>query len=393
MRRLAVFLVLTAGVATAERPSPLRVEPDRLAAVPPGLKAQLREDAFAYFRFVNSAWAARVCEAYRTDLPSLPAAILHGDAHVGQYALTATARGLDDFDDAARGPSVIDLVRFLGSVDLVARQRGWGAERERLFDRFFDGYTRGLSDPAYLPPDPAVVTRLRAGSRRTREQLLAWGESLMETPTPLEADNAARSAALLETFVRALHPEVPAGYFGLKRVGWLHMGVGSALARKVLARVEGPSPSPGDDVLLEAKELSRLEGVPCLQVPVSGEAFRVIAAAGQVGRIRHEILVVVPRREEQSSETRDLWVRSWDETYAEVAIADLASADELAEVVHDAGAQLGATNLRESIPVLEAQLRLTELAAVRRLEPRIRATARQITDDALAGWEELRASK
>jgi hypothetical protein len=361
MRRLAVLLVLTAGVATAERPSPLRVEPDRLAAAPPGLKAQLREDAFAYFRFVNSAWAARVCEAYRTDLPSLPAAILHGDAHFGQYALTATARGLDDFDDAARGPSVIDLVRFLGSVDLVARQRGWGAERERLFDRFFDGYTRGLSDPAYLPPDPAVVTRLRAGSRRTREQFLAWGESLMEMPTPLEADNAARSAALLETFVRALHPEVPAGYFGLKRVGWLHMGVGSALARKVLARVEGPSPSPGDDVLLEAKELSRLEGVPCLQ--------------------------------EQSSEARDLWVRSWDDTYAEVTIADLASADELAEVVHDAGAQLGATNLRESIPVLEAQLRLTEVAAVRRLEPRIRATARQITDDALAGWEELRASK
>jgi hypothetical protein len=82
-----------------------------------------------------------------------------------------------------------------------------------------------------------------------------------------------------------------------------------------------------------------------------------------------------------------------DDTYAEVTIADLASADELAEVVHDAGAQLGATNLRESIPVLEAQLRLTEVAAVRRLEPRIRATARQITDDALAGWEELRASK
>jgi hypothetical protein len=393
MGRWAILLVLAASGAAAEPPLPLRAEPDRLAAAPPSLKALLREDPFVYFRFLNSAWAARACEAFRSDLPSLPAAILHGDAHVGQYALTATARGLDDFDDAARGPSVVDLVRFLGSVDLVARQRGWDAERERLFDRFFDGYTRGLSDPAYLPPDPAVVTRLRAGSRRTREQFLAWGESLMETPTPQEADNAARSAALLETFVRALHPEVPAGYFGLKRVGWLRMGVGSALARKVLARVEGPSPSPGDDVLLEAKELSRLEGVPCVQVPLSGEAFRVIAAAEQIGRIRHEILVVAPRREEQASEARDLWVRSWDETYAEVTVADLASVEELAEVVHDVGAQLGATNLRESIPVLEAQLRHAELAAVRRLEPRIRATARQLTNDLLAGWEELRASK
>ena len=393
MRRWAALLVLAASGAAAETPSPLRAEPDRLAAAPPGLKAQLREDPFVYFRFVNSAWAARVCEAFRPELPSLPAAILHGDAHVGQYALTATARGLDDFDDAARGPAVIDIVRFLGSVDLVARRRGWDAERERLFGRFLEGYTRGLSDPAYLPPDPAVVTRLRAGSRRTRDEFLAWGESLMETPTPQEAENAARSAALLEAFVRALRPEVPAGYFGLKRIGWLRMGVGSALARKVLARVEGPSPSPTDDVLLEAKELSRLEGVPCLQVPVSGEAFRVIAAAEQIGRIRHEILVVAPRREEQTADVRDLWVRSWDETYAEVTIADLASADELAEVVHDAGAQLGATSLRESMPVLEAQLRHAELAAVRRLEPRIRATARQLTDDLLAGWEELRASR
>jgi len=90
---------------------------------------------------------------------------------------------------------------------------------------------------------------------------------------------------------------------------------------------------------------------------------------------------------------RDWWVRDWDETYAELAIADLASPDELAEVAYDVGTQLGSSSLRKWSPLLEAQLRRTELTAVRRLERRIRGTAVRLTDDLLAGWQEFRASK
>jgi hypothetical protein len=388
---LAVFLA-TVCVAAAQA-ALLRPDASRLAAAPPALQERLREDPFVYFRFLNTDWAAAVCEAFRADLQGLPSAILHGDAHLEQYALTATAHGLDDFDDAAHGPSVIDLVRFLGSVDLVARRRGWTDERERLFDRFFDGYSRSLADPLYQPPEPAVVARLRVRPRKTREEFLAWGESLMQETTAPQRENAVRSLQLIEGFVRELQPEIPAGFFGLKRVGWLRMGVGSVLEPKVLARIEGPSPSPDDDVLLEAKLLSHLGGVPCVQVPLSGEAFRVIAAAEQIGRLRHRVLLVAPRREDQGSEVRDWWVRSWDETYVELATADLASPDELAEVSHDVGAQLGSANLRQSIPLLEAQMRHAELAAVRKLDPRMRATARRLVDEMLAGWEEWRASR
>ena len=387
------FLLASAGVAGAQATAPLRPDPGRLAAAPPALRQGLRDDPFTYFRFLNRDWAARVCEAFREDLPSLPTAILHGDAHLEQYALTATAHGLDDFDDAARGPSAIDLVRFLGSVDLVARHRGWAAERERLFDRFFDGYARALVDPAYQPPAPEVVVRLRSRLRKTRAEFLAWGESLMQEPTALQRENADRSLQLIEIFVRELRPEIPAGYFRLKRAGLLRMGVGSALVPKALVRIEGPSPDPDDDALLEAKQLSQLEGVPCVQVPLSGEAFRVIAAAEQIGRLRHGVLLVAPRRDDQAPEVRDWWVRTWDETYVELAITDLASPDELGEAAHDVGAQLGSTNLRQSIPLLEAQLRRAELAAVRRLDPRIRATARRLVDELLAGWEEWRASR
>jgi Uncharacterized protein conserved in bacteria (DUF2252) len=390
---LAVAVLLANGsVAGAQVPAPLRPDAGRLAAAPPALQERLREDPFVYFRLLNTDWAAAVCEAFRGELPALPTAILHGDAHLEQYAVTATAHGLDDFDDAAHGPSVIDLVRFLGSTELVARRRGWTADRERLFDRFFDGYSRSLADPSYQPPEPAVVARLRARARKTREQFLAWGESLMQEPTALQREGFVRSLRLVETLVRELQPDVPAGYFGLRRVGWLRMGVGSILVPKALARIEGPSPAPGDDVLLEAKQLSQLEGVPCVQVPLSGEAFRVIRAAEQIGRIRHDVLLVAPRREDQGPGVRDWWVRTWDETYVEMETADLGSPDELEEVVHDVGAQLGSTSLRESIPLLEAQLRHAELAAVRRLEPRIRATARRLVDGLLVDWERWRAS-
>jgi hypothetical protein len=385
-------LLATGSAGGAQTGAPFRPDAARLAAAPPALQQKMREDPFVYFRFVNAGWSAAVCEAFRGELPVLPPAILHGDAHLEQYAVTATAHGLDDFDDAAHGPAVIDLVRFLGSTDLIARGRGWTADRERLFDRFLDGYARALADPAYQPPEPAVVARLRARPRRTRQEFLAWGESLMQEPTAPQRENAVRSLQLVEGFVRELRPEILAGYFTPKRVGLLRMGVGSLLVPKALARIEGPSPSPDDDVLLEAKQLSELVGVPCVQVPLSGEAFRVIAAAEQIGRIRHDVLLVAPRREEQGPEVRDWWVRTWDETYVELAAADLTSPDELAEVVHDVGAQLGSTNLRESIPLLEAQLRHAELAAVRRLGPRIRATTRRLVDEMLVEWEKWRAA-
>jgi hypothetical protein len=59
--------------------------------------------------------------------------------------------GLDDFADAADGPSAIDLVRFLGSIDLVSGAAcEWRSESDprpaprRVHAR--------LSEPAFLLP-------------------------------------------------------------------------------------------------------------------------------------------------------------------------------------------------------------------------------------------------
>ena len=130
-------------------PAQLRPEPDAIKLAPRELIDRLRADPIDYFRFVNRPWIARVCEVFAEDMPDLPIVRLHGDAHLEQFAVTKDAWGLDDFDDSARGPALIDMVRFLGSIDLTLRRRGWIGDREALFDRFFAGYRRGLAEPDY----------------------------------------------------------------------------------------------------------------------------------------------------------------------------------------------------------------------------------------------------
>jgi hypothetical protein len=131
--------------------------------------------------------------------------------------------------------------------------------------------------------------------------------------------------------------------------------------------------------------------VECLDVPKAGEIFRVIGGAEQIGRIRHEVLSVIPKRQADRPETRDWWIRNWDSTYGEVDIDDLASVEELKEVAHDVGAQLGSANLRERSPLLEAQMRQRELETSKRLEGRIRLLARQLARELLEEWTRFRA--
>ena len=85
------------------------------------------------------------------------------------------AWGLDDFDDSTRGPAFIDIVRFLGSIDLATRQRGWARDREALWSRFFEGYHRGLSEPDVPAPEPAIVHYLRQQTPLPPAAYLAWG--------------------------------------------------------------------------------------------------------------------------------------------------------------------------------------------------------------------------
>jgi uncharacterized protein (DUF2252 family) len=395
---LLLGLAVALGACThgdrATPPSPaasrLMPAPARLAGASPELRAKLAANPIALFRFVNQAWTHEVCTAFAGSLDAAPTVRLHGDAHVEQYAVTGTARGLDDFDDSTRGTAVVDIVRFLGSLELTARDRGWIASLPAITDAFFDGYRRALDDQAFLPPIPAVAARLRAAPARSPDAFLAWAESLMQPQSPAERARFDAAWRTLETYAAKYDPVFTPAFLTPKKVGWLRLGVGSALQRKVLIRVEGPSAAPGDDVIVEAKEVMTLGDDSCLSVPRNAEVFRVVEGVQQIGRIEHRLLVALPLVPNSLPGVTGWWIKTWERTYREIEIADLASADELGEVARDAGAQLGSTNLADSPRSLGDQKRLAELEALTRLEPRMRQVAHELTAALLEAWQRFR---
>jgi hypothetical protein len=366
--------------------------------LPSDLRDELAADPYAYFRFVNKAWAEHVCTVFQAHVPTLPKVRLHGDAHIEQYAFTSDAHGLDDFDDSAQGPSVLDLVRFIGSLDMAARQRGWSRDLDAVISSFFNGYYTALRDPILVLPEPAIVNRLRARrGTRTQGEFLAWADSLMRPESESTVARVRPSLALIAALVASIRPDLPADYLKVKKIGQLEMGIGSRLSRKLLLRVEGLSAADEDDVILEAKEASDLSGVYCLEPSRPGEELRVVTGAQQIGRLRHEVLLSVPPlpalRREGKQDGRQWWVRTWDRSYGEVDIADLESPADLRELARDVGVQLGSSNLGDRAPSLVLGLRRDEHRTVARLEPRIRSLAREMTRELIRQWEKWRTSQ
>ena len=367
----------------------LRPSPTALASAPTELVDRLRADAFTYFRLVNRSWTARVCDAFR-DVSDLPIVRLHGDAHVEQYAFTEDAWGLADFDDSTRGPEFIDIVRFLGSIDLATRKRGWRQDRDALWDRFFAGYRAGLGNPADQPPEPGIVRLLRGQAQRNRAAFLSWGEGQMQPMQEATSKSVVEGMAAFERFIRRERPDLRSGYFAVKQAGWLRMGVGSTATRKVLIRVQGPTTDDQDDELLEAKEVANLDGVSCLAESTTTPALRVVDGTRQLGRLKHDILAVgptqlIPAAADRAEHWLNWWVSSWEPSYGEVHLDDLRSVEDLADIVYDSGVQLGAGDPTDASARKQPQL------SVLRLEDRMRKETATIVEELLAGWRELGA--
>ena len=391
-RVVLAVLVVDASAGCADRRA-LTAEPAALAAAAPELLDRLREDPYNYFRFINHEWTSRVCEVFGADLAKQPIVQLHGDAHIEQYALTNDAWGLDDFDDSTRGPALVDISRFLGSIDLAARRRGWSGDRDRLFDRFFEGYRRGLSQAAYQPAKPDIVRWVRSKNPvPSRDAFFAWAETKMVPMPEASMNGLLASMTVFSRLVRRERPELPEGYFQVIRAGWLQMGIGSAAIRKVLMRVRGPSDDPEDDELLEAKALRALKGLGCLEVPKSRPAFRVIVGSQQVGRLRHNILVAGPEEDIPDmaiagEHLRNWWVRSWEPSYREITLDDLRSVEDLSDLIYDSGVQLGSGSVHEGD---DGSLRSQSLSAIAALQPRLRTEAKALVEEMMRGWDQLR---
>ena len=221
----------------------------------PALLERLLESPHTYFRFINQESTQAICALHRArGIAGIATVNLHGDAHLEQYLATVTNRGLTDFDAASTGPPMIDLVRFGVSVSLAAEMLGWSEQRRELLEEFVRGYRTAVEEPDTNAPVPAVVTRIRSGIRMDHAAFLAWAEQLMRDQDQIRKRIKIGGRLYLEQ-MRQIYPDLPDHFFEVKRGGRLRMGVGSALDRKFLFRIEGPTASPDDDLILEAKEI------------------------------------------------------------------------------------------------------------------------------------------
>ena len=110
-----------------------------------------------------------------------------------------------------------------------------------------------------------------------------------------------------------------------------------------------------------------------------------------MGRIRHDIIVVVPGPPKPEPEAREWWARSWEPSYRELRLDALLSPEELAEVVHDAAVQLGTGHARSPEGDPGEALRAQKLEWLERMEPRMRDVALRLTEDLLEAWGIFRA--
>lgn len=354
----------------------------------PELRRRVLENPHAYFRWINRSFSRAVCQDFRGRLDAMPIVNLHGDAHLEQFAVTRHYAGLLDFDDTSLGPAVIDLVRFGVSLSLAARERGWTDQEENLLTTFLDAYRLGMRDSETPAPVPPHVRRLRARFENDRPRFLESVVALMQPMDPTEAAGFQRRFLRYAEAILRSRPDVEASFFGTKARGRVRSGIGSAADKKWLVRVEGATDADGDDVILEMKALRDLSGVKCV-VAKLGDASRVIVGHSRLTTHRDPFLAIVPRApDEEAAEA--YWVQSWNEHYHELDVrSSLASVEELDEVVHAIGVQLGRGHVNVPSDVDRTALVQAQERALAVDEAAIRVAILELSDRIGVIWEEL----
>lgn len=225
--------------------------------------------AFRYFRAVAEPFKHRTCDAFRDLRWRLPSGAVHGDAHLEQFVVTDEDFGLAEFDNAGYGPAIVDLVRYAASLHLACREIGGGCDPDQAVAAYFDAYRTALDHPVQRD-EPPIVARLRARLGPESEAWLQWAEGLMQPLAPGQEARLRREWFRFVALMRETTPARPESFYAIQRLGAIEMGLGSALERKVLIRVAGPTDDPVDDVILEARTHSLPEYRGCVWRPTGG---------------------------------------------------------------------------------------------------------------------------
>lgn len=386
------LILAGALIATACAPAAARIEtrlppldvdaerPDILAHS--ALRARLRATPHGFFRFVNAAFTEEVCRRFAGLKLEQPTVTLHGDCHVEQYAVTEEGRGLTDFDDSVDGPAYVDIVRFGVSLHLAARQLGFARDADWIFDGFRRGYRRALIEPSAEAPVPAAARRIAESFVPDRRSSLARAEALMEGLEGLSPETEeVRHQMVLDQVAK--DAGLPAHWFRHKKIGLLRVGVGSALSAKYLVRIEGPSLSDEDDMMIEAKELVDRAAAGCIQVTPGPS--RILAGESRLAYQPFRFPGVL------HVGSKTFWLHAWTDNYQELNVqSSFRTPSELREVAYDVGVQLGRGHPRRLQGEAATRLRVEILRTLP--EDRIRYEIVALADEIVRAWRRFAQS-
>lgn len=309
MRSLPLLALLAVGCGSSDRPgevSSVFARADEALfrtrrALTEGKYARMTEAPYAFFRG-SAALFAHDVRSGAIPLPkvlaSLPIVPSLGDAHLENFGVLIAPDGSlalepNDLDAADRWPAWVDLVRLSGSLALAAqlsnpddpdaRAALVGAVPQAL-DAMASAYVASLvSSMAGAPPPaaqpgeggPLVVdlferaakdlasrdelvelTELVDGARRLRRGTLdpsePWG-GLVDAPAWI----AGELPDVLARYATTLASPPPPSELAVRDAARLYgSGVASYPRVRLLVLVEGPTPAPEDDRILELKEIA-----------------------------------------------------------------------------------------------------------------------------------------
>ncbi len=350
----------------------------------PDLLDRILESPHGYFRFINKPFSRNICLEFQEMYDGSPSFNLHGDAHLEQYAVTDLGRGLTDFDDSSAGPAILDLMRFGVSLNLACRMNRWNTEFTNLYKTFLDGYEKALNLPSFEAPEPLTVSRLRSNFKYDNKTYYLWVNSLMQEIPPSELDSLMISMKTYSTTMMEENPQLTASYFKIIKIGYLKMGIGSALDLKYLARCEGASEDPLDDVVLEIKEVRDISEIPCLTRSQKFDPFRILIGQARIAYQPFHHLGYFMFRE------KNFWVHSWVQNYKELDLkTSCETIKDLQEIVYDIGVQLGRGHPKQIAAPLDFQLRQAQLRWLNEYSDNLIEACERLAFEVEYSWSEF----
>lgn len=347
----------------------------------PDLLERVKSSPHGYFRFINIVFSQEVCNRFKEMLITSPSLNLHGDAHLEQYAVTDLGRGLTDFDDSSTGPGLVDIMRFGVSLRLACRQLGWEKESEKLFDTFLDGYQQAGNNPDLVVAEPSWAAQKRAKFKVNRNAYFKWVASIME---PMPESEIEELTEAIKPYIRMMQAEDPnrgASYFDIVAIGYLKMGIGSALDMKYVLRIQGKTTDPMDDIVLEMKEVRDISGIECINAGNKIDPFRVLLGQARIAYTPFNHLGYFFHKD------KNFWVHSWVDNYKEIDInKSFENVEMLREIVFDVGVQLGKGHVKHIAAPFDLQLRLQQNECIKNNYDDIKLQCRELEKLTVDAW-------